>query len=57
MKKVKNIYLADAEDKLGKHCATGLIIELVDGEFYCHQSTDVIMPFEKIENPPPITIT
>ena len=32
----------------GKNYATGLVIELENGDKYAHLSTDPIVPFEKI---------
>lgn len=59
MEKVKAIYLIpgasttdgsnDAARITGKNYATGLVIELENGDRYAHLSTDVIVPFEKID--------
>jgi len=46
MKKVKQIYLTEKE--VG-YAGTGLILELEDGTFLAHYSTDPIKPFEKID--------
>ena len=48
MKKIKNLYFSERADILGGHSATGLVLELEDGTFLRHQSSDVLMPFEKI---------
>ena len=50
MRKVTAIYY---DEKLAKggNSATGLILEFEDGSRLRGQSTDVIMPFEPIENP------
>lgn len=49
MMKVKNIYLID-EKELGNY-ATGLVLELEDGTFLAHCSTDIVAPFKVVEKP------
>ena len=46
MEKVKNIRYTNKKDVTGGHYSTGLILELEDGTFLRHQSTDPIMTFE-----------
>lgn len=46
--KVKNIYLNENPDRNAHPYATGLVIELEDGTCFRHQSTDIVMPFEKM---------
>lgn len=47
MKKVKQVWYSDSTEGVGGHYSTGLILELEDGTFVRHQSTDPVMPFEK----------
>ncbi|MFH1972126.1 MAG: hypothetical protein ABIJ18_01470 [archaeon] len=46
--KVKNIYYYDNLEGT----ATGLFIEMEDGRIFRHQSTDPIMPFERVRKLP-----
>jgi len=41
MEKVKNVWWATKEESTG----TGLVLELENGAFLQHQSTDPVMPF------------
>ena len=52
--KVKSIYYFDqSEDSRAQvSTATGLFIEMEDGRIYRHQSTDPIMPFERVKKLP-----
>ena len=55
MKKVVNIYFAETlKDKveIGGSYVTGLVLELEDGRWFRHQSTDRLMSFEEVENIP-----
>ena len=47
--KVKSIYYFD---QLEDSSTTGLFIEMEDGRIYRHQSTDPIMPFERVKKLP-----
>lgn len=47
--KVKNIYYYD---QLEPDSGTGLFIEMEDGRIYRHQSTDPMMPFERVKELP-----
>ena len=52
LKMVKRVYFADTEELkelIGGDSCTGLVFELEDGTLLRGQSTDVIMPFEKIK--------
>ena len=46
MQKVKNIYYTE---KKTADTMTGLLIELEDGRFFKHLSTDVLMPFQQMK--------
>ncbi len=52
MKKVKQIYY---DKKISGNYSTGLVIELEDGTFLRHQSTDAVMPFEEFIPTTPLT--
>ena len=47
--KVKNIYYFD---QLEHGSGTGLFIEMEDGRIYRNQSTDPIIPFERVKELP-----
>ncbi len=45
---VVNVYFNETPDREAHPSATGLVIELADGRFFRHQSTDPVMPFEEM---------
>ena len=49
--KVKNIYYYDQLED-GSVTGTGLYIEMEDGRIYRNQTTDSIMPFERVKELP-----
>ena len=52
MNKVKNIYYYDQSDD--NQFGTGLFIEMEDGRIYRNQTTDSIIPFERVKELPTI---